>query len=134
VLPVWHNLKQEDVLKFSPTLAGKVGVSTYLGLAVVAAAILRTIHKEDLAKLDVPAGKTEKHRELMRQIREGELSRLLAVGNEKNDFIVVYSRSAIPKGDSFASQLLQLRKLIKEIISGDDITDNTEGTDEPHSN
>lgn len=129
VLPVWHKLTLEELNKFSPTLAGKVAVSTELGLEFVAATILRTIRKEDTAKLDIPSGKTEKHRELMRQLREGELSRLFAVGNDQNDFIVVHSRSGRNNSKDLT---LQLRELIKELISGEDIIDNDEGSGGPN--
>jgi len=39
ILPVWHNVTVEQVTQFSPTLAGKVGVPTSLGLPYVASRI-----------------------------------------------------------------------------------------------
>jgi TIR domain len=39
ILPVWHNVTVEQVTEFSPTLAGKVGVPTSLGLPHVASQI-----------------------------------------------------------------------------------------------
>jgi hypothetical protein len=40
VLPVWHNVSAEDVARFSPTLADRLGISTARGLDVVVHAIL----------------------------------------------------------------------------------------------
>jgi hypothetical protein len=39
ILPVWHNVTVEEVTRFSPMLAGKVGVPTSLGLPHVASRI-----------------------------------------------------------------------------------------------
>src|SRR5688572_17752547 len=35
ILPVWHNVTREDIERFSPTLADKLGVSTSAGLEIV---------------------------------------------------------------------------------------------------
>ena len=41
ILPVWHNVKWEDVRRFSPTLADKLAVSTAKGIDAVVEEILR---------------------------------------------------------------------------------------------
>ena len=43
ILPVWHHVSQEDILRYSPMLAGKVGISTAEGLGHVANAIVRAM-------------------------------------------------------------------------------------------
>ncbi len=43
ILPLWHNITQAEVAKHSPTLAGRVAVSTSKGMAVVVEKILEVI-------------------------------------------------------------------------------------------
>ena len=43
ILPIWHNLRLEQVEQFSPMLAGRLAVSTSSGLDVVARQILAVI-------------------------------------------------------------------------------------------
>ena len=43
ILPIWHNLSKEDVLAYSPTLAGKMAVSTEQVLERVAEQVVRAI-------------------------------------------------------------------------------------------
>ena len=45
ILPVWHNVGQDDIRKYSPTLAAKVAVSTSRGLEHVAGQIFRAISR-----------------------------------------------------------------------------------------
>ena len=45
ILPIWHNLSKEDVLAYSPTLAGKMAVSTEQGLEHVAEQVVRAIER-----------------------------------------------------------------------------------------
>ena len=45
ILPIWHNLSKEDVLAYSPTLAGKMAVSTERGLEHVAEQVVRAIER-----------------------------------------------------------------------------------------
>jgi hypothetical protein len=40
VLPVWHNVSAEDVARYSPTLADRLGISTERGLDAVVRAVL----------------------------------------------------------------------------------------------
>lgn len=47
ILPVWHNVKLGDVLKFSPALADKLAVPTTEGVKYVGAEILRTVRRYD---------------------------------------------------------------------------------------
>jgi len=41
ILPVWHNVTRDDILRYSPMLAGRVAVSTSKGLDVVVREIIR---------------------------------------------------------------------------------------------
>lgn len=43
ILPVWHNITKEEILKYSPTLADKHAVSTDLGFDVVVEKISKAI-------------------------------------------------------------------------------------------
>lgn len=47
ILPVWHNVTYEDVLRFSPVLADKLAVSTDQGLDRVVQRILSLFPKEE---------------------------------------------------------------------------------------
>jgi hypothetical protein len=46
ILPIWHNVTREDVTKFSPTLAGKLAVSTNQGIEHVARQVMRAIQRD----------------------------------------------------------------------------------------
>lgn len=43
LLPVWHRMSQQDIARFSPTLASKVGVPTDWGIEAVVEEIANTI-------------------------------------------------------------------------------------------
>jgi hypothetical protein len=43
ILPVWHNVAEADVKRFSPMLAGRVGISTASGLDHLVAKILKKV-------------------------------------------------------------------------------------------
>jgi hypothetical protein len=43
ILPIWHQVRREDVLEYSPTLADKLAVSTQDGLDAVVNAILEVV-------------------------------------------------------------------------------------------
>lgn len=43
ILPLWHNVTQFDVMRYSPSLAGKMAVSTNRGLDSVVKAILEVV-------------------------------------------------------------------------------------------
>lgn len=46
VLPIWHDIKQEQVASYSPTLADRMAVSSERGLGHVVAEILRAIGRQ----------------------------------------------------------------------------------------
>src|SRR5262249_21663232 len=46
ILPIWHQVSADDILKYSPMLAGRIAVSTSRGLAHVAERILETVRRE----------------------------------------------------------------------------------------
>lgn len=43
ILPVWHNLNEEEIKRYSPILAGRLGISTDKGFDVVAEAISKAV-------------------------------------------------------------------------------------------
>jgi TIR domain len=47
ILPIWHDLKESDVRRYSPMLADRVGVSSSIGVAGVVAALLKVVHRND---------------------------------------------------------------------------------------
>jgi len=46
ILPVWHGIAHEDVMDYSPSLAGRKSVSTDFGIQAVVKAILQTIRPQ----------------------------------------------------------------------------------------
>lgn len=68
ILPIWHNVTREDIERFSPTLADRLGVSTTSGLNTVLKEILRVVRPEaDLPSK--PENKRESADRLLRVIR-----------------------------------------------------------------
>ena len=57
ILPVLHKLTPEEVLRRSPTLADRLGVSTDLGMEVVVSQILDVL-KRDIGEIPVSSGAT----------------------------------------------------------------------------
>jgi hypothetical protein len=53
VLPIWHNLGRDEVMKRSPILAGRLAASTSEGLATVATKIIRAIENSGSVKRQV---------------------------------------------------------------------------------
>ena len=43
ILPIWHGVTKNDVLKFSPILAGRLAASTNKGLDFVVREIIKAI-------------------------------------------------------------------------------------------
>jgi hypothetical protein len=68
ILPIWHNLSKEDVLTYSPTLAGKMAVSTEQGLEYVAEQVVRAIARSASNNND------QLRRALLTELRSEELS------------------------------------------------------------
>ena len=55
ILPVWHELSFEDVQRYSPILASRLGVSTEKGLTFVVQEIVKAIHSVgNSSRLDQP--------------------------------------------------------------------------------
>src|ERR1043166_6697790 len=48
ILPIWHQVDHKAIAAFSPTLAGKLGISTKVGISNLAERIARAIEKEDI--------------------------------------------------------------------------------------
>jgi hypothetical protein len=48
ILPVWHKIDHATIASFSPTLAGKFGISAAVGISRVAGKIARSIKEEDI--------------------------------------------------------------------------------------
>ena len=45
LLPVWHEVGYDDIVKFSPTLADKLGISSARGIDAVVTALHTAIRK-----------------------------------------------------------------------------------------
>lgn len=45
ILPVWHSVSRDDIVKYSPVLADRIGVQTYKGLEYVVDELLRAINR-----------------------------------------------------------------------------------------
>jgi hypothetical protein len=43
ILPIWHNITKEDVLRYSPTLADRVAISSTKGLKAVVEEVLKVV-------------------------------------------------------------------------------------------
>lgn len=76
ILPIWHNVTREDVLNFSPTLAGKLAVSTSQGIELVAKQVIRAIERDtpspilQLSSLPVEDERARKLSELRKSMLE----------------------------------------------------------------
>ena len=53
ILPIWHNLKHEDVFKYSPPLADRVAVTTSSGVENVVRKILEVVHSQSFPGIRV---------------------------------------------------------------------------------
>jgi hypothetical protein len=47
ILPIWHNITKEDVLRYSPTLADRVAIPSTKGLKAVVEEILKVVRPEE---------------------------------------------------------------------------------------
>jgi hypothetical protein len=67
ILPIWHNVSESEVRRFSPILADKVGISTSVGVDCIAEQILQVLGKKTesipfhsvtyhIAGIEVPSG------------------------------------------------------------------------------
>lgn len=64
VLPIWHGISQEEVVRFSPTMADRVAISTERGLPVLVDAIINVVNGQAMreavvAPTDVEADRLE---------------------------------------------------------------------------
>jgi len=69
VLPIWHNVSAADVVKYSPILAGKMAVSTSLGLEHVAARVRDAVRQESVVGENVRAPVSEGEPEILSRLR-----------------------------------------------------------------
>ena len=58
ILPVWHKVNREYVLKFSPTLADRLAVSTENGIGKVVQEVLRAVEPSKKAQPKKPKGRS----------------------------------------------------------------------------
>ncbi len=49
LIPVWHQITQADIARYSPEMARRAGVSTEAGMDAVAAELLETIRPEEIS-------------------------------------------------------------------------------------
>jgi hypothetical protein len=74
VLPIWHNVTASDVLKYSPLLAGKLGVSTSRGLPQVASRIYSAVRSTPAARYDAQARLSSLESDSLERIRREMLT------------------------------------------------------------
>ncbi len=54
ILPIWHNINREDIVRYSPTLADRLAVPTSLGLDYVVNQITKVLNEEQpIAEVEV---------------------------------------------------------------------------------
>jgi hypothetical protein len=70
VLPIWHNVNAADILKYSPTLADKVAVSTSHGLAHVAERVLEAVRRASTGDVNASAPPKENEEKLLARLRK----------------------------------------------------------------
>jgi len=76
ILPIWHNVDRDFVLKYSPVLAGKLAVSTDKGLDKVIDEILKAISKDrskvgSRSLVSPPAAESTRARKAFKDITSG---------------------------------------------------------------
>lgn len=60
LLPIWHNITSDEVTRFSPMLADRLGVSTRNGIKHVSQQILRAIKRENEPRMAKRKGSSNK--------------------------------------------------------------------------
>ena len=60
ILPIWHNVDRDYVLRYSPVLAGRYAVSTELGLNKVVDEILKAVKKSSGRSIDIESFATRR--------------------------------------------------------------------------
>lgn len=124
ILPVWHDLNKADLLRYSPTLADRVGVSTNRGIKHVADQLARVLEFAN----DRPATGSARQR-VVQAVPDSNLlapkaaassaqtnmtpkvTALIALAQtlvEQGDYLAAetYLRAAVDFGDSHAAMLL----------------------------
>jgi hypothetical protein len=105
ILPIWHKVTREDIMRFSPTLADRLGISTDKGLDTVVREILRVVRPEvayESTPGQMPRHETnsegspmpgiEKQPELIFKIEEIRVAYAGGPGGNKSDTLHTYSR------------------------------------------
>lgn len=74
ILPIWHNVGRDDIVKFSPILADKVAVSTSRGLSYVADRVKEAIQPASSLDLSLDTVEAESESDFARRMRMEMLS------------------------------------------------------------
>lgn len=74
VLPIWHNVSAADIVKYSPTLADKVAVSTSRGLNHVAERVAEALRRTSTENENFRAARMEGQTELLGRLRKQMLT------------------------------------------------------------
>jgi hypothetical protein len=118
ILPTWHNLSHNDILSYSPMLAGKVAVSTTQGLEHVARAVVRAMELSRSDNSDPPSSPLRTVP--LEEQRTKELSELRKQMIAAQSFIEL--QEVLYKVDEFLTrypkypEARSLKKLIMDII------------------
>lgn len=98
ILPVWHNIGADEIIRYSPTLADKMAVSTSRGLEQVAREIFNAAqHKED-GDVTAISGLTPSEHEILESLRLRMLSadsswELRKILYESEEYLAKYPHS-----------------------------------------
>jgi len=83
ILPIWKDVTQEDVCRFSPTLAGRFAVSASLGVQAVVAEIKRAIEvSERTRQISAIGSATRRLKKLAQSLQESRDAALLRGSGE----------------------------------------------------
>lgn len=116
ILPVWHNVTREDIERFSPPLADKLGVSTGAGLDSVVREILRAVRPQSIQDSSVSTDKTPGTEVGQKRSIEPSASSRGQVTQRRtlqdSDPVVSRKRIPVPEVPSHAFNLSQYQELI----------------------
>ena len=95
IIPIWHEVKEKYVAKFSPLLADKVAAKTSEGMSKVADKIIRTINKSKIKAAEPSTGKIDFVNLEFKEVFSAKLASLInliknnSYGREINDLIEI---------------------------------------------
>jgi hypothetical protein len=121
ILPVWHNIGLQDVLKRSPTLAGKLSANSNVGWEIVAAQVLQAIGPSAV----ISKVKTEKERKSPASC----LSYINVISDNNSSLINIQFEPGIRRKISMENAVKFIHALLNPILRINEVfTGNESGT------